>query len=302
MMVYVGVPFCPQRCTYCCWTNNFDVKDRFGKRQRDDYVAALLREIRGYKNDDEKAQVATSVFFGGGTPTILADEQLISLIEAVRETFVVHDEIQVTLEGSPRTALERDFGRLIDAGFNRVSIGAESFGNRNLEILGRKETADDIERCLDHIRNGGQAELNLDLMFGFPGEKEHILESIQAAARLQVDHLSVYPYFPAHNTVMYQQIKDEPKRLLKPEQLFKDYTDSADCLSKFGYKEYIFSLFAKKGSESDYESGSFNLSDELKGFGLGAHSMQKQKRVIGSLNISGFLGGQERPGRGAAAP
>lgn len=292
MIIYVGTPFCAQICTYCCWTNSFGRTDRFDKRERLAYGRNLLEQLSLRHPGISEEIAVDAVFFGGGTPMLLPAEILAQLLSGLTERFPKVRTAPVTVEGTPLAAMASDIALLRSSGFTRVSIGAESFLLNNLRVLGRKDEPDDVVAAVRKCRAAGFEQINIDLMFGFPGESGAFSESISRTIETGVDHISVYPYFPAKNTVMYKSLATGQTTLPESRSLSESYLDAVDQLSRAGYREYIFSLFAREGAESKYEIHSFNLSAELLGFGVGAHSMLQSRRILEASNVHDYVTGK----------
>lgn len=279
MLLYVSIPFCPHVCTYCCWTNQFSNEDRFNKRTRKSYTENLCKSIELF--DAPKEQEVVAALFGGGTPTLLPGDQLNQIMVKLHSKLKFTETAQVTIETTPRAILQQNISGLRDTGFNRISFGVETFDDTLLSLLGRKETAADAFRAIRLAKEQGFTEVNVDLMFSYPGSTlQRSLEDVRLAIKEKVEHISLYPYFPAEGTRLYQDLLSTKETIQKGKLTFEVYMRCKEELEKAGYREYIFSLFAKDGHECVYERDVFNWNGDLLGFGSGAHSVIGQSRNI----------------------
>src|SRR5690606_2323207 len=182
--LYVHVPFCQAICSYC----NFN-RGLFDPGLKARYVRALLREIR----ETGTGEPADTVFFGGGTPSLLEPDEIAAILEACRESFSLAAGAEVTLEANPETVTVERMAGYVAAGVNRVSLGAQSFNQDELVRLGRVHDVDRIGRAVAAAREAGVANLSLDLMFWLPGQSlASWLDSVHRAVALGPEHLSFY--------------------------------------------------------------------------------------------------------------
>jgi len=273
--LYVHVPFCQALCSYCNFNRGLydaDLKAR--------YVPALEREIRASGDGGD----ADTIFFGGGTPSLLDPAEVARIIRACGEGYRLTADAEVTLETNPETAsLERLEG-FRAAGVNRISFGAQSFDNAQLARLGRIHDAARIGAAVEATRRAGFDNISLDLMFWLPGQsRASWLTSVDRAIALAPDHLSLYllelyPNAPLKETMARLRAPGAGDEVAVPEwgqapddEAADMYLDGLDRLSGAGYEQYEISNVARPGRESRHNL-KYWTSGEWRGFGCGAHS------------------------------
>ena len=257
--VYIHIPFCAAKCRYCDF--NSHISDYSERRL---YVSALCDEIRNFKNDD--MQVDT-IYFGGGTPTVLEPSQLVQILNAVYDTFDVDKTCEITTECNPATIDKNGLEMLRSSGFNRISIGMQSANDDELKFLGRIHSFAECEKCVKDAREAGFENLSVDLMFGLPHQTvETWKTTLRKAVALSPNHISCYGLKIEEGTPFYSMNLDVD------EELSRDMYDICDeFLYKNGYGMYEISNFAKSGGESRHNIKYWKCNDYI-GFGAGAYS------------------------------
>lgn len=286
--LYVHIPFCVRKCLYC------DFCSYAGQTQsvRERYVKALSEQMESYAGR-ERPQVDT-VFFGGGTPTCLEPDQLAFLLEKIRTCFALSGDAEVTFECNPGTADEKAFATLRRAGFNRVSLGAQSFEAEELSAIGRIHTAPEIDRAVQGARAAGFERISLDLMFGLPGQtKASFSRTLERALALDVGHLSVYALQLEPGTPLY----DRASRYVFPDEdeVADLYETACRTLGEAGYLHYEISNFARPGQACRHNLKYWNCDPYL-GLGVSAHSYIGGRRFYFGDGLVPFLDG-DRPER-----
>jgi len=275
--LYVHIPFCRVKCPYC----SFVVYVR-RDHLRDAYVSALVDEIRMRADALEETSVAvtrdstgrfpvSTLYFGGGTPSLLRPDQLGALIEAVRSAFSVEKDAEVTVETEPGTTSAASFTTLRGLGVNRVTIGVQSFHQQHLSELGRAHSPEDARSAVRAARSAGIRSLDLDLMFGLPHQTLAQWQTdLDEALALKPDHLSLYNLTVEPGTP-YGQREKRGELPLPEEELQAEMMRTAmrRCYAA-GLPQYEISNFARPGHESRHNSGYWNGAPYL-GIGVGAH-------------------------------
>ena len=261
--LYVHIPFCASICNYC----NFN-RGLFDAGLKDQYLEALRTEIRRAGD----GAPADTIFFGGGTPSLLAPSEIGSIIETLRDAFDVARDVEVTLEANPETVTGESLAGYRDAGVNRVSFGVQSFRDDELVRLGRRHSAERARGAVQMARAAGFDNLSLDLMMWLPQQSvDTWLQSVDALIDVGPEHaslylLEIYPNAP---------LRDEMARgnwSLAPDDDAADMYDRAmDGLEAAGYQQYEISNVARPGRESRHNLKYWTDGDWL-GFGCGAHS------------------------------
>ncbi len=284
--LYVHVPFCARRCDYCDFVSLAGQRDRHAR-----YVEALLAELELERKT--LAPELETVYLGGGTPTFLEPEALRRLLEGLPGAG------ELTVEANPETVTPELAGALAEVGVNRVSLGAQSFQPRLLEVLGRRAGPDDVRRAVEVLREAGIDNISLDLLYGIPGQSEADLNAdLDEALALAPEHLSCYEleakpgtrFAHSHGAKLAEQA-DAPEDHL--ERIVERLTAS-------GYRWYETANFARIESGRDLRSvhnlGYWRGHDYL-GIGIGAVSTAGELRWRNSSSLARYLGALERPPR-----
>ena len=273
--IYVHFPFCKKKCNYC----DFNSSDKY-KYLEDRYIDALLREIRDCKINE----TADTVFFGGGTPTFVKEENLLRVICAVKEKFRVTDA-EFTVECNPATMDYDGFLRLKNAGVNRLSIGLQSANDDELSFLGRVHTYNMFEKTYFDALRAGFSNINIDLMFSLHNQTKKKWEnSLTKVIALNPAHISCYSLIVEPNTPFYDM-----KLNLPSEEDDRDmYYSAIDLLEKNGYGQYEISNFARSGFLCRHNLKYWQRENYL-GFGCGASSLYDNVRYKNSYDICDYI-------------
>ena len=272
--VYVHVPFCLRRCGYCDF-NTYTAVDLGGGASRGNYAAMTIREMRLVRDWQERHGIAeppaSTVFFGGGTPTILPADDLIAILNAIRELWGVEDGAEITTEANPDTVDAATIRALADSGFTRVSFGMQSAVPHVLRTLDRTHTPANVEAG---VRAAGAAGLrsSVDLIYGAPGEGlEDWRTSVRTAIDLGVNHISAYALTVEPTTKMGRQIAAGVLPKPDDDDEAAKYEIADELFSAAGLQWYEISNWARPGYESRHNLGYWRNVDWA-GIGPGAHS------------------------------
>lgn len=242
LAVYVHTPFCPSKCGYCDF-NSYAMDGEIVERT----VQATISEIR---RSPTAGLPAKTIFFGGGTPTFLSGEQLTRLLNAVTDIHPPVEGCEITSEANPGTVDVSKFAAMRTAGFNRISLGAQSFLDSDLLRLDRIHKAGDIERAVQAAREAGFTSLNLDLMFALPDQSRHAWKAnLDRALSLKPDHLSLYCLTIEQNTAFYKKNLRGELNLPDDESQREMYDECMARCAEEGLAQYEISNFAKPGHE-----------------------------------------------------
>ena len=260
--LYVHFPWCVKKCPYC----DFNSHPLNGELQEDAYVRAVTREFRTRVGD---AGQYDSVFFGGGTPSLFSARALGSLID----TFMpyLRDGAEITMEANPGATERGSLAACRDVGINRLSIGAQSFSPEYLERLGRIHGPDETRACIEAARRGGFDNVNLDIMYGLPGQSaEEALADLEAAIAQSPDHLSWYQLTIEPRT----EFARRPPRHMPGEEVISKTEDAGRALLEgAGYHRYEVSAYARAGAACLHNLVYWTFGDYV-GLGAGAHGKQ----------------------------
>lgn len=280
--IYVHIPFCISKCNYCDF-NSYAGLDAL----HSNYFDALLDEIINKSGSDE--YLAETIYIGGGTPTSVKTEYIISVLQALGQRFTVSDNAEITIECNPKTAGYDDFCRLRAAGVNRLSIGLQSACDAQLKKLGRAHNFSDFGVCFNQARKAGFENISLDLMFGLPDQTlDDWQQTLQKAAEFHPEHISCYGLQVEEGTPFANMSLNLPDE----EQTRQMYDLCVKLLAANGYDRYEISNFARGGFESRHNLKYWRL-DEYAGFGAGAHSFLDGKRFANARGIDDYINGAE---------
>lgn len=276
--LYIHIPFCTSKCPYCDF-NSYEwerfSEDRPSLEAR--YVGALNNELSHYSGQSQwKNRPISSIFFGGGTPSLLSAQSVQSVLDGVRRSFKLSNHAEVTLEANPGSVSEKlAVDRLTgfrSAGINRISFGVQSFNPKKLKFLGRLHSPEDTNRAVENVLRSGFTNFNLDLIFGCAEETaESWLADINSAIALNPNHLSCYSLTIEPGTVFGKLDQQGKLPLLDDESAAELFTLTYKTLAKHGYERYEISNFSKSGSECQHNINYWRGRDYL-GLGAGAHS------------------------------
>jgi len=264
--LYIHIPYCLHKCGYCDFNSHPD-----NAQERDQYVPALIREIRHYAQRLKDRPVAT-IFFGGGTPTTLPAGDQIRILKACKRYFNVAEDAEITTEANPSTVETGSLKCLRSAGINRLSVGVQSFDAEELKRLDRVHSVAEIHETVTRARSAGFDNLSLDLMFALPGQtRECWADNLEQALTKQPEHLSTYNLTIEPGTAFHKQHAAGGLTLLPEEFQLELYQYTIDRLKDAGYEHYEISNFARPGYQSRHNTLYWENGEYL-GVGAGASS------------------------------
>jgi oxygen-independent coproporphyrinogen III oxidase len=277
--VYLHIPFCSAICNYC----NFN-RGLFDESLKAQYVDALDAEIRAADPDDPAPPAADTIFFGGGTPSLLEPSDVARLIDACRERFDLAPEAEITLETNPETSSRTRMEGFRAAGVNRISFGVQSFREPDLLRLGRLHTADRARRAVAEARAAGFVNISLDLMMWLPGQSlGDWCESVDALIEVAPEHASLYLLELYPNAPLKEDMARAGWSQAPDDDAAGMYLWALARLEEAGYQQYEISNVARPGRASRHNL-KYWTDGEWLGFGCGAHSTRagaRQKNVAG---------------------
>ncbi|MDO4483398.1 MAG: radical SAM family heme chaperone HemW [Clostridia bacterium] len=264
MELYIHIPFCKQKCRYCdfpSYAGFLSMADR--------YLEAVEKEMAYYSNHFS-GETVTSVFIGGGTPSVLTGPQLKKLLTDMQRCFHIAEDAEITSEANPGTLKDAWLDAAAENGINRISLGMQAAQPELLRILGRIHSFDEVQQAVTDIRRHGIRNINLDLMFGLPTQTlEQWDETLKKAIALSPTHLSCYGLIPEENTPLKNDLDCGKLRLPEDEEERLMYDHCLQLLSENGYHQYEISNFALEGYECRHNLGYWQQIPYL---GIGASS------------------------------
>lgn len=284
--IYVHIPFCERKCGYCGFLS-FDDKDH---EEKDRYVGGLLGEIQtiAHTLKDIPVKVDT-IFIGGGTPTAIDGEKIGLVVEKIRGSFDVPADSEVTVEANPGLLMKETLDIYRDSGINRLSLGVQSFNDRVLENIGRIHDPGDVYESLEMCEKAGFDNVNIDLMFGLPGQDMDIWkDSLERAVETGVPHISYYSLQLEEGTSFYDLYKKRELELPDDGTERDMYHKGREFLKGHGYMNYEISNAALKGYECRHNLKYWDFEDFI-GIGLGAHSFFDGCRYHNTYDFNKYI-------------
>ncbi len=283
--LYVHIPFCRQRCHFCAFYLEVAKSERM-----EAFVSALRREVEMYGEQAPlKGRPLQSIYFGGGTPTALPVQTLCGLVTLIRGTWPASPTVEVTVEAHPATITADDAQALADAGFNRISFGAESMDDADFGPIGRPGSVRDTERAVAAARAAGFTNVNLDLMYGLPGQTlGSWTGTLRSLLNMDPAHISCYALTVEEGTTLAREIA----RLRMPpldEALQNDMESAAEALlTQAGFVRYEISNYARPGSASRHNLLYWTDQDYL-GLGPSAQSYVDGVRFGNRADLTAYI-------------
>lgn len=276
--IYIHVPFCEKKCDYC----DFYSLAKKGEADFDDYAENLLREIAFY--EDAMSLGVSTVFFGGGTPSLLGTARLAKIMEKLRP--FLNEGAEITMEGNPESVLHLDVAALIDAGFNRFSMGVQSASDRLLNIMGRIHDGKTAEEAFHHLREGGARNINLDFISSVPSETmEDVAASLAMIEALNPEHVSLYSLIVEPETAFYRRYGKMMEAMEDTDRIHVHTYEKG--LAAMGYKQYEISNFEKGGHQCAHNLNYWHLGEYI-GLGPVASGHLKGRRYRNVQNLSAY--------------
>lgn len=273
--LYIHIPFCFRKCLFCSFAISVAAEHRM-----DEYINALEIEIKNLKR-----KKINTIYFGGGTPTMLNSNQILKIMNVVRNHFDVDEKTQWSLEANPENVDSIFSKQLHGLGFSRISLGVQTFNDTYLKFLGRVH---DSKRALDayaHLRAAGFQNINIDLMYGFPKQTSaELKDDLEKVVSLQSEHVSIYTLTIEPNSRFHAQAV----KLDSDEKLADDYVVVTEFLEAKGLMQYEVSNFARVGHESRHNLVYWQ-GDDYYGVGMGAHSLIDDKRYWNEDTLSKYI-------------
>lgn len=282
--LYIHIPFCVKRCVYCDFVSGV-----YDPGKAAVYVEALKKEISGIP----AGTPLNTIYIGGGTPTALSSDRLSDLVNHVFNHFQCADRYEATIEANPGTVNRKKLTALRTAGINRISIGVQSFHNKELALLGRTHSSEEAEQAVLLARDAGFENTGIDLIYGIPGQdSENWKKSIKKTVDLGPRHISAYELTAERGTVLDGLLKEGQSggrfNLPHEEEIIEMYTYAVDCLTSSGYVHYEISNFARPGFLCRHNLNYWDRG-EYYGLGLGAHSFTGNRRFHNTTDFDDYV-------------
>ena len=297
--VYLHIPFCKSRCSYC----DFATEVYRDSGAVDRYVNSLVREIGLFKAAPLTAEPganqcvsADTIYFGGGTPSLLEPGQVERILSVVRGRFEVSRDAEITVEMNPATVSAVSLAAYREAGVNRASFGVQTFNDRDLKLLARGHDANDARETFKLLRETGFENISFDLIAGLPGQTLNEWErNLDEALAMGPEHLSLYLLEIHQGTPLAEQLRSGRRPMPDEDAAAQMYETMLDRTADAGYKQYEISNFARPGFESRHNSKYWQL-DPVYGFGVSAHSFDGVVRYSNERDTARYVQRMEEGG------
>lgn len=279
--IYIHIPFCKSRCIYCGFysTTQLDLRKK--------YINAVCREMILRKSYIE--ETFSTIYLGGGTPSLLDENDLDNLFHNINNVYHLDRDAEITMECNPDDITPEFAGMLSRMPVNRISMGAQTFADSRLHLLGRRHSADEVRHAVKLLREAGIGNINIDLMFGFPGETlSQWQEDIYAALALKVEHISAYCLMYEENTPLLHMLDTGKVNEIDEELSLKMFKELVYRLSADGYEHYEISNFARPGFRSRHNSSYWHQVPYI-GLGAAAHSFDLKSRQWNVANLKQYI-------------
>lgn len=291
--IYIHIPFCKQFCIYC----DFYSTQMLSKRE--DFVKALKKEIKDRSKEySQIGGTVNTIYFGGGTPSVLKASELASILRTIRKYYPISDanlnsnlEPEITIEVNPDDVTLAFMLSLKKAGFNRLSMGVQSFYDSHLKWMNRRHSGAQAIKAFKVARQAGFENISIDLIFGFEGLTNHMFkENIKTAISLSPEHVSSYQMGIEKGTKLYEDYLSGEYMALNDQSSLCQYSSLQTYLAEAGYVQYEVSSFCKPGMKSKHNSAYWNFTPYL-GFGPAAHSFNGRERVWNCRGVNSYING-----------
>ena len=288
--LYIHIPFCIKKCYYCDF---YSIP--LDTALKADYIKSLCKELNIRK---PIAGDIRTVYIGGGTPTILSEDEISLIIRSIKNNFNINTDAEITIEANPKTINYNKALHLLKEGINRISIGVQSLNDYELNILGRSHTVEDSLSSIRDARRAGFENISVDLIYGIPDvqsgtkrPKKRIhewIDTLKKVIDLNPEHISAYELTPEKGTPLYDDIKN--KRLVLPEEetIEEMYYQGIDFFRSHGYIHYEISNFSRPKYECRHNLNYWDRGFYL-GIGAGAHSFTGSRRSSNSKDIKRYI-------------
>lgn len=292
MGLYIHIPFCKKKCEYCDFIS-YEGKENLVEK----YIECVKHELTeigeqnriDYENNLDDLVLVKTVYIGGGTPSFINSKYISELLNVIKNSFILDNDVEITLEVNPGTADEYKLKEYKDSGINRLSIGLQETHDRILKNIGRIHTYENFLNTYNLARKIGFNNINVDLMLGLPGQTLLDLnESLDNVIKLNPEHISVYSLILEEGTPLYFKVSNHQVQLPDDELERKMYWRVKEKLQKAGYIHYEISNFAKLGYESKHNLACWN-QEEYIGVGVASHSYTNNVRYSVIENVEEYI-------------
>ena len=293
--LYVHIPFCDHKCIYC------DFYSIITSDNVNAFLHSLKKEIKFYSKKYSTGRNFSTIYFGGGTPSLMKPEYLSEIINQLKKYFTVSHDAEITMETNPGTVNSEKLKRFYEIGINRISIGIQSFDKYELKFLTRIHDKQTAVNTVLNAKEAGFDNISIDLIFNLPGQtKAKWLSNLQQAVKLPIKHISAYSLILERGTILNKMVLDG-KIVMQDDDYDADlYETTIDILEEHGFYQYEVSNFTKPGYECMHNNAYWHYKDYLS-FGTSAHSFADGKRWWNFSSLKKYISEIEKNGNAAAS-
>jgi oxygen-independent coproporphyrinogen III oxidase len=279
--VYFHIPFCQSKCLYCHF-----ISVPYRSEIAENYHQAVIKELASCSSTDIKVD---SIYFGGGTPSIVPTDQISHILSECRKCFSVTEDCEISLEANPGAITEAQASVFLESGVNRISLGAQSFNDGELAAIGRIHNSDMIVESLHSLKKKGFLNINLDLMLGLPRQTaESWRRNLRKIVELSIPHISVYMLDLDDQSPLQSLVANGSVQIPEQDLVADLYLETIDCLSSHGYRQYEISNFSRPGFNCRHNL-KYWTRQPVRGFGLGSHSFDGSGRHANNSEMDGYI-------------
>ena len=280
--LYIHIPFCKSKCNYCDF---YSIKYNDEKKQQ--YIEALSKEIELY-TDRLRNKTVKTIYFGGGTPSVLSPKKVEHIINKITSNFNLIDDIEISMEANPASLNLEKIIKYKEAGINRLSLGVQSFLNKELKFLGRIHTSKEAVKTIEQVKKYFD-NFSLDIIFALPGQKlEDFKYSLNKAINFKPVHLSLYNLQIEEDTPLYNRLEAGEIEPISEKLDYQMYNFAIKRLKDIGYQHYEISNFAQAGYRSQHNLLYWQYKPYL-GLGPSAHGFNGKKRYYNIIDLNSYL-------------
>jgi oxygen-independent coproporphyrinogen-3 oxidase len=284
--IYLHIPFCRKRCHYCDFFKTTDLS------QKARLLAGLKKELESRASELD-SEIINTIYLGGGTPSVLLIDEQKDLLYTIRQNYTVSDDAEITMEANPDDLSQAILSALREIGYNRLSMGVQSFSEADLKLMNRRHGVMQAVQSVKWARNAGFKNISIDLIYGLPNQTlEEWERNVRIAVELDVQHISAYNLTYHEGTVFYDQLKKGILKELPDELSLQQFELLIRILKEGGFEHYEISNFCKPGLYSQHNT-SYWKNKKYLGIGPSAHSFDLNSRRWNVSSIEKYLQGLE---------
>ena len=292
--VYVHIPFCDHKCIYC------DFYSIITRDNVSSFLNSLKREIENFGDKYSPGRIITSIFFGGGTPSLMKPEYIGDIIKSLKNNFIISDSVEITMETNPGTVGKEKLKKFREAGINRISIGVQSFDDKELKFLTRIHDSSTAIETIKYSSETGFDNISLDLIFNLPYQNKEIwIRNLKTAITQPIKHLSAYSLILERGTILNKKVLDGNITLQDDDHDADLYETTIDFLLDNGFYQYEVSNFTKPGYECIHNNTYWQHKEYL-GLGTSAHSFVDGKRWWNCSSLRRYISEIDKKGEAIA--